>query len=218
MQSTTRFRGLDRVFNYGTSELLNRLAQLSILFEDLRIEWCGLHENISLGDLDTIGTDYRRNYFLRRSLVTLIEFREGFRAVLYTKEFTVTKHMLSQMENEFITTAETYFQTHNKRMRELRNEIGGHLELRNIEFATSNFTPQFVGKVAWDNTTRENYAPPLQLHYASELIAGVISSKVQGGNMTVELHAAIELIMEGFQQANGAMFGLVHAFLWDRFG
>jgi len=60
MRSTIRFGRLDRVFNYGTSELLNRLARLSILFEDLRIEWCGLPETISLGDLDTIGTDYRR--------------------------------------------------------------------------------------------------------------------------------------------------------------
>ncbi len=104
-------------------------------------------------------------------------------------------------------------------MKELRNEIGGHLDLRNVEFATSNFTPKFVGKVTWDKSTRENYAPPLQLHYANEIMAGVVSSKLQNGvDMVVELRAALELIMEGYQHANAAMYALVHAFLWDRFG
>lgn len=101
MRSTTRFGSLDRVFNYGTSDLLNRLARLSVLFEDLRIEWCGLPENISLGDLDTIGKDYRMNYFLRRSLVTLIEFRDGLTQVLYTNDFSRAKPTLSEMDKEY---------------------------------------------------------------------------------------------------------------------
>jgi hypothetical protein len=150
--STTRVGKLDRVFLYGTSELLNHLARLSILFEDLRIEWGALPENISLGDLDTIGKDYRRNYFLRRSLVTLIEFQDGLTRVLYTKEFRRAKSTLSEMDRELINTAEQYFKTHGKRMNELRNAIGGHLDLRTIEFATSSFGPAFHGKVALEES------------------------------------------------------------------
>jgi len=185
------------VFNYGTSELLNRLARLSVLFEDLRIEWGGLPENISLGDLDTIGSDYRRNYFLRRSLVTLIEFRDCLTEVLHTKEFRTAEPTLSDMDKELITTADQYFKAHNKRMKEFRNVFGGHLDLRSVEFATSRFTAQFVGKISWDKSTGVNYSPPLQLHYANEIIAGVFSSKLQdGSDMVVELRTALELITE----------------------
>jgi hypothetical protein len=136
MRSITRIGSLDRVFSYGTSELLNRLAQLSVLFEDLRIEWGGLPENISLGDLDTIGSDYRRNYFLRRSLVTLIEFRDCLTDVLFTKEFRNAQSTLSAMDKELITTADQYFKTHNKRMKEFRNMFGGHLDQESVKFAT----------------------------------------------------------------------------------
>ena len=63
-------------FKGGESDLLNQVACLCVLYEDLRVELNGLKTGQErLGDLDTLGWQYRFFYFLRRSLVTLSEFR-----------------------------------------------------------------------------------------------------------------------------------------------
>lgn len=47
-----------------------------MLFEDLRVEYWGAHEDGRL-PLDKLWIEYRRFYFLRRSLVTLDEFADA---------------------------------------------------------------------------------------------------------------------------------------------
>jgi hypothetical protein len=191
---------------------------MSVLFEDFRIEWSGLPTQQSLGDLDTIGSDYRVLYFLRRSLTTLNEYQGGLTQLLQTTEFKKARSSLSEMDEEHITKANLYFQTHCERIKELRNEFGGHVKLRAVAFATSNFTSEF-GKVTLDKSMRETYNPSLQLHYAGNVLAGAISSRLQGGtDFLSELRAALNLIMEGYLDMQGSMYALVHAFLWDRFG
>src|SRR5258708_29982912 len=84
----TRFAELKRVFRGGQSELLNGIARLAILYEDLRVEigeFRSLHRRvIELGDS---GMDHRVSYFLRRSLATLVEFRGALTVVRKTDEF-----------------------------------------------------------------------------------------------------------------------------------
>ena len=60
---------------------------------------------------------------------------------------------------------------------------------------------------------------PLQLHYAADILAGVISTKLQNGlNGLDELNIVLNLIMEGYVPATAAIYALVHGFLWERFG
>ena len=49
------------------------IARLSVLFEDLRIEEYASRPE-KLEELDIIGKSYRKMYFLRRSIATLVEF------------------------------------------------------------------------------------------------------------------------------------------------
>jgi hypothetical protein len=58
----------------------------------------------------------------------------------------------------------------------------------------------------------------LELHYANELVAGVISSKLQGVSVQDELVNALEMIFDSYGHVLGATCALVHAFLWGRFG
>ena len=57
---------------------------------------------------------------------------------------------------------------------------------------------------------------PLQVHYAADILAGVISSKLQNG--LNGLNIVLNLIMEGYVHATAAIYASVHAFLWERFG
>src|ERR1039457_5197908 len=120
MSSITRLSRLDQVFSYGKSELLNRLARLSVLYEDFRIEWYALRGDVPFGDLDTIGNKYRTVYFLRRSLATLNEYQGGLTQVMTTDEFKRAKPSLSKMDASEIVAANSYFQKNTQRIKELR--------------------------------------------------------------------------------------------------
>jgi len=90
------------------------------------------------------------------------------------------------------------------------------LQLRSIAFATSSVATE-SGKVTWDTSAQENYG--LQLHYAGNILAGAISSKLQNSaDLRGELVSALELIISDYGNAQASMYILVHAFLWDRFG
>jgi len=219
MASITRFGRLDKAFGYGSSELLNRLARLSVLFEDFRIEWYALRGDVSFGDLDTIGSKYRAIYFLRRSLVTLNEFQGGLTQLQITDEFKRAKSSLSKMDADEITAANLFFQQNSDRMKEFRNELGGHLKLAGIEFATAHFTSDVSGKIEWNTHKSDDHCLSLELHYANEIVAGAISSRLQGRkDLVEELREALEFIMQGYVHVQGSMYALTHAFLWDRFG
>ena len=66
-------RKLRDVFWVGDRELAIRMARVCVLFEDLRVEYLGSRAHAELG-LDGLSTQYRKFYFLRRSLVSLDEF------------------------------------------------------------------------------------------------------------------------------------------------
>ena len=66
-------KALKQIFTDDGPELAARVARVCVLFEDLRAEYWEAHEDGPL-PLDKLGIEYRRFYFLRRSLVTLDEF------------------------------------------------------------------------------------------------------------------------------------------------
>ena len=70
---------LKQIFTDDDSELAARVARVCVLFEDLRVEYSGAHEDDAL-PLDKLGIEYRRFYFLRRSLVTLDGFARDLTA------------------------------------------------------------------------------------------------------------------------------------------
>src|SRR5437867_2991248 len=64
---------LREVFWEGDRELAIRVARVCVLFEDLRLEYIGSRATEDL-PLDALSKQYRKFYFLRRSLVSLDEF------------------------------------------------------------------------------------------------------------------------------------------------
>lgn len=88
LSSRTRFAPLQKVFAQGRSELLTCMAQLSVLYEDLRIETFALTaDEQEVMRLDSLDKKYRVHYFLRRSMVTLLEFSGVLVKLSRTTEF-----------------------------------------------------------------------------------------------------------------------------------
>ena len=216
MSSTTRFGNLGRVFKDGESDLLVGIARLSVLYEDLRLEIEELRIVQAKPEAERTSADqYRVMYFLRRALSTLIEFRGGLTTVRLTPEFKSTS--LSTMDEGYIARADQYLQQHWPKIKDLRNEFGGHVQLPGVRFATQHFS-DVVDKVTW-NQSSNGWSMWLECDFAGHVVAGAISSKLTAGaDVRSELRTALTIISEGFVHAQAAMVALVHAFVWDRFG
>ncbi len=216
--TTSRFGELSRVFKGGQSELLNGIARLSVLYEDLRLE---MEELRILHDAAIVrgkpNLDYRVMYFIRRALATLVEFRGGLTTAIKTKEFKDARNVLSSLDPTSVFDAERYLASNWARIKELRNEFAGHVQMPSIEFALAHLSTQ-SGRVTW-NRDPERWTMGLECDFAGKILAGVIGSKLQNGaDVQAELRKALEVISMGFNHAQISMVGLVHAFLWDRFG
>jgi hypothetical protein len=216
MASKTRFGNLGRVFKEGESELLIGIARLSVLFEDLRLELDALRATQDKPEAERTSDDqYRVMYFLRRSLSTLIEFRGGLTTVRLTPEYKQAS--LTPMDDGYINRAEQFLQEHWDRLKELRNEFGGHLQIPGIRFATQHLS-DVVGSVTWQRPTVDDPGG-LSCEFAGHVVAGAISSRLAAGtDVRVELQEALKIIGAGFLHAQAATTALVHAFLWYRFG
>ena len=84
-------RELTKVFPSGHDEMLHaHILRLAVLYEDLRIELYGIAED-SMPKLDGTDERYRKNYFLRRSIATLVEFAETVRILNECDEFQPIK-------------------------------------------------------------------------------------------------------------------------------
>ncbi len=214
----TRVGELRRVFRGGQSELLNGIARLAILYEDLRLEMCELRSlHRSVIELGESGLDHRVSYFLRRSLATLVEFRGGLTAVRMTDEFKKAEPALTDLDVRCIADADEFLQQKWTLIKELRNEFAGHIQARAVKFAVEHLTDE-VGRVTW-NPAPDAWTVGIECDFAGVLLAGVISSKFQaGGDVLAELRRAMDVLSVGFGHAQAAMVALVHAFLWDSFG
>jgi hypothetical protein len=72
--------------------MLDSLARLSVLYEDLRIETFAItSDEEEIKRLDGLSARYRINYFLRRSIATLLEFEGALHKLSRTSEYKATR-------------------------------------------------------------------------------------------------------------------------------
>lgn len=217
MGSITRFGKLSSIFQGGESELLNGIARLSVLYEDLRLEMDEfriLHGKVIVAGES--GMEFRVMYFLRRAIATLVEFRGGLTTVTRTPEFKAAKWRMSALDSRCIADADRHLQQNWPQIKELRNEFAGHIQMPGVEFALSKFSDE-VGKVTWDHSS-DGWTMGLECDFAGQVLAGAMGSRLPAGtDLQVELNKAIDVISQGFNHAQAALVALVHAFLWDRF-
>lgn len=100
-------RKLREVFDPAQAQFSAILARLSVLFEDLRIEEYGSRLD-TLADLDVV-KGYRKIYFLRRSIATLVEFAGAIEMLDQRPEFRAIKKRSAYDVQERWDAAANYF-------------------------------------------------------------------------------------------------------------
>jgi hypothetical protein len=213
MSPQIRSAELATVFAQGTSPLLNHLARLSILYEDLRLEF----ESILNGHR-VQRDNYDSLYFIRRSLVTIAEFHGCLIDILKSPEYRQAdkEKFISSSGRKMIVEANGFFEDNKERIKKLRNHLGAHLKPKAVEFAVESFHPADMGQIALGPQNERR--PCLRLHYATQLLQRVIVSRLPSEtSVEQELNTALGVIGGAQDHAIQATYALVGAFLWQRF-
>lgn len=121
------------------------VAMLCILREDLLLELLGIVSD-GLPKLDDYSTGYRRTYFWRNSLRTLEEIKDvlnklnresGFRGAL-SEEAPEVQEAVRQAMKALNKASDAF-------LRDLRNTVGGHLDMPLIQQALEDMHPRREG-------------------------------------------------------------------------
>jgi hypothetical protein len=229
ISSRTRYASLQKVFARGSSPLLTRLAQLSVLYEDLRIETFALtSSDEEVKRLDCLNKKYRVHYFLRRSIATLSEFMGAITKLRQTAEYTAAKTVASD-ENaalslksqkelfDIVENAFRFFDQHRELIKRLRNAVGGHFNAAAV-LATANLHPDATSSLEIVFHPSGGGGGP-KLFYAGEIAATAFTKVLPGVKpRQEEIEDTIRMIRDGYAQATRSMHALILLFLWDRFG
>jgi hypothetical protein len=227
--SRTRYASLRKVFAAGKSTLLDGLARMSVLYEDLRIETFALTaDDEEVKRLDYLDKRYRVHYFLRRSMVTLLEFRSALLRLSQTAEYKEEKAItvypdaptVKKVNRDLfliVDAALTFFDVNHALLKGLRNAVGGHFSEAAAQAATANLETDASSKleVTFDKTRRGGGA---KLHYAGEIAATAFTRNLPRLKpRSEEVSDAIRMIRDGYAYATRSMHALIILFLWDRF-
>jgi hypothetical protein len=129
------------------------VATLCILREDFVLELQGIMSD-DLAPLDGNESSYRRTYFWRNSLRTLEEIRKTFNALNGVPEFRAAIAREPEIGTVFANAQRSLSRASTKFLRELRNELGGHIDPARIQQGLNSLEVQQEG-FAQLGTTRE---------------------------------------------------------------
>jgi hypothetical protein len=214
-------RRLQNVFWKGDRDLALRIARVCVLFEDLRVEYLGARADQDIA-LDALSKQYRRFYFLRRSLVTLDEFCGALNRLNEIREWKsyVDQHH-DKVRRKMWTEAVQFFNAKKKRFETIRGDIGGHYPEKAAEWAVDWFQPDTTGtfEIACGNGTAD-----AKLHFATELVASAIlrTAREQEGTLSDEemakfIREIFDDVTDGWRHAVNAVHVIIAEYLAPRF-
>jgi hypothetical protein len=192
------------------------IARLAVLYEDLRIETFGIvAEADSLGMLDYMDAKYRVNYFLRRSIATLIEIAEAMRLLNEDPDFQRIKLSLDRQNMIRWKRAVWFFSRFEPILERVRNDIGGHFGHPAARYAIQNLDNSVVGQIELKNEGPSKVG--VKLHFAGDIaVTAMLRHK---GNESGEDFAIkiLRIVKIGYGQAIKAIDAINADYLYDRF-
>jgi len=204
-------RELAKVFASGHGEMAHaHMARLAVLYEDLRIELTAVATR-SIPILDVTDERYRTNYFLRRSIATLVEFAEAIRLLNACSEFQGVKARFGGEVGRYWDEGVRFFSRHERFLKLVRNDIGGHFGQQAAVFAVAHFDPEAVGKIQRAERT-------VHLHFAGELAATASLRHLRGSTNEQKFSRLLREVVAGFRHATRCTHCVVLGYLWERFG
>lgn len=215
MRTQIRIRELKSVFASASGGMLqSHIARLAVLYEDLRIEIAAIAAD-SLPPLDTTDEKYRRNYFLRRSIATLIEFAQTFRLLDQCSDFQGIKAKFDAVSAKRWQKALRFFKLNESLFVRVRNDIGGHFGLEAARYATTHMPSSSVGKL---EVFLEDSKQGARLHFAGELAAVAMSRHLKGKTSEQKFSLLLRKVVVGYRHAIWSVDLVIVFYLWEKFG
>ncbi len=212
-----RVRELSDVFGpVSRSNFEAIMARLSVLYEDLRIELTGIAED-AVPAMDKFDVRYRRIYFLRKSIGTLWEFAEAVNHLQQCPEFKFASirepfPVEDQEQAKLWRKGASFFKRNERRLKSLRNDIGGHFGLEAARHAVLHFNPDTVMGIEIGNNHH------IYLNFAGEIVATAMLRHATGSNREYQIRRLVLLARIGYRRATTCVHCVVAYHLWDRFG
>jgi hypothetical protein len=221
--SKIRTGALRSVFNSGLNRDFDaHLAQLSVLYEDLRIELFSMF-GPRVKDVDVLETldedltqisKYRRHYFLRRSFASIREFAECLKHLRKTPEFIAIRNAATRQNADVLNDALRFFSKHSEVLRTVRNNTGAHFGVETARYAVEHLDPGSVSRIELAVSVRKVDA---KLHYAGELAATAFAKGVPGNTSSERIKNAIRIVAEAHGHAASFTRVMLSEYLFDRF-
>ena len=148
--------------------LAAKVARLCILREDFALEMHGVYaENVKA--LDSHSEMWRRLYFLRNLVRTLMEIQGGIQVLLGDKKFKVLLYKQSpEVKREFGRLARVIAEAH-PILKEIRNDICGHVQESAVQEALDEISLDGFGLMEMGRIQRESH-----FKFAGELITNIL--------------------------------------------
>lgn len=204
------------VFDPAQPEFSAILARLSVLFEDLRIEEYGSRLD-TLDDLDIV-KGYRKIYFLRRSIATLVELAGAIEMLDQRPEFRRIKQRVDPEVQKRWEDAAQCFRDWKSYLSACRADFGGHFDHGSARHAVSEVHPGTVGQLVVVKHI-EDEKGGVRLAYAMELVGAAMTRRKPDGQEDREwFHDMFVVVRTCSNEAVKAIHALSVMHLLEAFG
>jgi hypothetical protein len=220
----TRFAHLRSVFKADEErQLTAKLARLCVLYEDLRVEVCGIVER-GIPALDILDSEpdnrftperigrYRRYYFVRRSIGTIREFAEALRLINDDPDLRPNPIRHIEGAERTWSKAITFFGQNEVLLRAIRNDLGGHFGHQASLNAVDKLRPDALSSIELVD------GRDLRLHIAGEIAASALLPHLQNDDIKEYEALLTDCIMPAYKHAARCVQMLVVEYLWPNFG
>jgi hypothetical protein len=194
------------------------IAQLLVLYEDLRIELYGITEK-DLGKLDGTDQKYRTHYFVRRSIGTWSEFAEAIRLLDQLDDFRQIKQAFDAASRKKWEKAVRFFKKYERFVKAVRNDIGGHFGPKAAKYAIANFRTDVQGK--FELTRYDTRGAGMRVYFAGEIAATATFRNLPGEETKeasgVRYRRLLRIVTTGWKYGTQSTNCIAAHYLWARF-
>jgi hypothetical protein len=137
-RTKVRAVNLKQLFPTHKRKLNAHVIRLTVLYEILRLELDGASDTEDLKFLETVGSDFRKLYFMCRAIGTAWEFAEEFLLLNEFAAFDEIKEKFSSAHQQEWDDCVAFFKAGIKSLKRIRNDIGGHFGYQAAYYAAGN--------------------------------------------------------------------------------
>ncbi|MDA2933470.1 hypothetical protein MYX82_03915 [Acidobacteria bacterium AH-259-D05] len=187
-----------------------------VLYEDLRIEIGGFQAS-SIEPLDFIDVgNYRRRYFLRRSIGTIYEFSQALHSLNKLGEFQEIKARFSKAATDNWNEMIQFFKKNEHIFRNVRNDLGGHFGEEAADYSVSSFLPGTTGNIELCRDYSSN-AVMFKVNFVGEITARAFLRHLKGRSTDERIRNLMKKTRDAYRLAARSVTNLIDFYLWDRF-